>query len=128
MVPPSLRTPNDEMPVAPVDRAMLDRLRRLDPDGSSGLLPEVVSQLLATVPDRLDALLSSIARNDLRAAEALAHGLQSACGAYGAFRMGAIAAEIESRARAGRRDGLEALADILGAEFVPVREVLADWA
>lgn len=103
---------------------MLSNLRLLDPDRQSGVLAQTIGLFLDSVPERLAQLRAASAAADLAAVEGHAHRLQGSCGGFGAFRMMALAAEIECRARERRPDGIEALVARLVDEYEPVRQAL----
>lgn len=125
-LPPTLRSEPLE-PVPAVDLRMLHKLGALDPSGETGILSAGIRSFVKETPDRLAALQAAAGRRDLAAVESTAHGLAGSCGLYGAFRMMALTAEIETRARGAREAGLPTLIHALLDEFEPVRAVLSKY-
>lgn len=113
-----------QSPVPPIDRRMLERLDALDPHGHLGLVRNGIEQFVATTPGTIAEVEDALARGDLAEVEGIAHRLQGRCGGYGAFRLMALAAEIESRARRGTAAGLDVLVPRLTDEFVAARSIL----
>jgi HPt (histidine-containing phosphotransfer) domain-containing protein len=125
MIPPTLRGSESPGTVPAVDERMLESVRALDPEGAHGLLAAGVTRFLDGVPERLAAIGAAVSDNQLDAVARLAHRLESPCGGYGAFRMAAIAAEMETRAQGGNAHDLRFLLQVLEQEFVPVKAALS---
>ncbi len=110
---------------AVLDAVALDRLRQLDPDNRTGL----VKRVLQTYSQSLDRLLvqwqAARAAGDANALRALAHTLKSSSASVGALALSALCADVETRLRDGRRDGLEAQLDALADEAVRIRAALS---
>jgi len=102
---------------APLDFAVLDRLRALERD-APGVLRELVDLYLGDTPGRVESLAAAAARGDTESLGSLAHGLKGSSGYIGAREVEAICAEIERLLRAGKKDA--AIAKV--ASFEPAVE------
>ncbi len=103
-------------PVASLDQAILDQLRRLDDDA----LGSLVEIFRTSGPATLDMLTAAVAAQDATAAFHAAHRLRGSAGTFGATALAARLADVENRARAGALPDAEELA-VLG---IGLREVL----
>jgi HPt (histidine-containing phosphotransfer) domain-containing protein len=109
---------------AVLDAAALARLRELDPNGESGLLPRVLKAFDSSL-DRLLAQLSEArSSNDMTAIRHIAHTLKSSSASVGALELSRICADIEQRAREQQTEGLAPLLDDMVAQADRVRAVL----
>ncbi|MEA2219303.1 MAG: hypothetical protein QOJ35_1929 [Solirubrobacteraceae bacterium] len=103
---PPGRPPGD----AALDLSLLDKLRRLYPDGSA--VKEFVDVFLQDSPARLDALRTAVADADAHAVRSSAHAWRGACSLTGAHRVAALLADVEDVASVGTipdRDELRAV-------------------
>jgi HPt (histidine-containing phosphotransfer) domain-containing protein len=110
----------------PLDPGAIQRLRDLDPTGSSKLL----ARLVAAYASSLDKLLPELAAArasvplDLVIVRQVSHTLKSASASLGATALSARCAQIESQARDGLHDGLVEHLDALLLEIDQVRVAL----
>ena len=98
-----------------LDRAVLDELRQLTPDGS--LLADIVDSYLGTVPDHISQLQAAVAAGDAGAVRQCAHRLRGESSAVGAAEVAALCRSLEEQSIAGRLDGAPALASSIASAF-----------
>jgi two-component system chemotaxis response regulator CheY len=103
-----------------VDASIVDGLR----DEGDNLLLDLIDLFLRESPERMELLPHAIAKGDKAVIERTAHTLKSSAATFGATSMRAIAAEMETAARAGRLDQVAQMIAALKSEFDRVREVL----
>jgi CheY-like chemotaxis protein/anti-sigma regulatory factor (Ser/Thr protein kinase) len=120
---PSSPTPDASSTV--LDAQALARLRDLDPDGANKLIERVVAAYMKS----LERLLPDLARArgealDLNVVRHVSHTLKSSSASLGALHLAQRCAEIETLARHGHTDGLEALLDAMLEEIAEVRLAL----
>ncbi|MGM9483883.1 Hpt domain-containing protein [Roseateles sp. NT4] len=114
-------------PAALLDPEAIRRLRELDPSGGNKLLERVV----AAFSNSLDRLLPDLARAregdaiDLAVVRHVSHTLKSSSASLGAMALSARCADIETMARDGRTDGLDAQLDAMLQDIQQVRTALA---
>jgi len=108
-----------------LDAQALARLRELDPGGSSKLIERVVAAYLKSL-DRLlpDLAAARGASLDLHVVRHVSHTLKSSSASLGALQLAQRCAEIETLARKGHVDGLEALLDGMLDDIAHVRLAL----
>jgi len=108
-----------------LDAQALARLRELDPGGNSKLIERVVAAYLKSL-DRLlpDLAAARGATLDLHVVRHVSHTLKSSSASLGALQLAQRCAEIESLARKGDVDGLEALLDGMLGDIAQVRLAL----
>lgn len=99
MPPTSNPTPRFEPPPGLLDAEALDRLRALDPNGQSGLLPRVLATYTASLQRLLDQLRVARANADVQAQRHVAHTLKSSSASIGALKLSGLCADIERRMR-----------------------------
>jgi PAS domain S-box-containing protein len=98
-----------------LDRAVLDELRQLTPDGS--LLADIVDAYLGTVPDHISQLKVAVAAGDAGAVRQSAHRLRGESSAVGAVEVAALCRSLEEQSLAGHLDGAPALAASIASAF-----------
>jgi PAS domain S-box-containing protein len=106
----------------PLDPSMLDRLRRLYPDGEA--VGELIEIYLHDAPARLEALVGAAAARDAEAVRHAAHAWRGGCGVTGAHRLVALLDDIETLARVGAIPDERQLAEVRSA-FGEARAALA---
>lgn len=116
--------PPDAVP-APLDAQALARLRELDPGGGNKLIERVVAAYLKS----LERLLPDLAKArgatlDLAVVRHVSHTLKSSSASLGALSLAQRCAEIETMARNGHTEGLEAMLDGMLEEIGQVRLAL----
>lgn len=99
MLPSSNPTPPNEPPAGLLDAEALDRLRALDPQGQSGLLPRVLATYTASLRKLLEQLRVARASADVQGQRHVAHTLKSSSASVGALKLSTLCAEIERRMR-----------------------------
>lgn len=116
--------PFDTVP-APLDAQAIARLRELDPGGGNKLIERVVAAYVKS----LERLLPDLARArgatlDLAVVRHVSHTLKSSSASLGALGLAQRCAEIETMARNGHTEGLEAMLDGMLEEIGQVRLAL----
>ena len=106
-----------------LDPARLKSLAALEATGCHGLVQEVVTTFLDTVPRSLTALRDAFLRGDLATGERIAHSLRGNCGLLGAPRMAEWAGRIEKSPWFSGNEADEVLGH-LNAEWPSVRATL----
>ncbi len=101
----------------PLDPKALDELRSLDPDGSQGLVAQVIESYMGDAVTILDKLKAAIGGADIPAMTREAHSLKSTSRSVGAVELSNVAASIELAGRAGKIDGCAALLETLIREY-----------
>lgn len=97
--PTSTLTPLGEPPAGLLDAKALDRLRALDPQGRSGLLPRVLATYTTSLQRLLAQLQAARSSADVQGQRHVAHTLKSCSASVGALKLSALCAEIERRMR-----------------------------
>lgn len=109
-----------------LDAAAIARLRELDPDGTGKLLERVVAAYLKSLerllPDLAAARGSAL---DLAVVRHVSHTLKSSSASLGALALAQRCGVIETMARTGHLDGLDALLDAMLGDIAKVRIALA---
>lgn len=109
-----------------LDPEAIRRLRELDPSGGNKLLERVV----AAFGSSLERLLPDLARAregdtlDLVAIRHVSHTLKSSSASLGAMALSARCADIETRAREGRSEGMQEQLDAMLQDIQQVRAAL----
>jgi HPt (histidine-containing phosphotransfer) domain-containing protein len=107
-----------------LDQCALDELRSLDPDGSSGIVTEIIQAYLAESPALIAQLRAAIAAANIDGMTHAAHSMKSSSLTLGAKRVGDLAAEMESNGRANRMDGCHALLADLEKYYAKAEQLL----
>ncbi len=107
-----------------LDQQALDELRELDPDGSSGLLAQIIGAYLKDAPEQIQHIHDALAAQDIDALVRHAHSLRSASRSLGATRVAQVAGEIESAGKNQAVGGCRLLHTILAAEYASVERLL----
>ena len=94
-LPSSTPMPLSEPPAGLLDAEALGRLRALDPQGQSGLLPRVLAIYTTSLRRLLEQLQVARANADLQAQRHVAHTLKSSSASVGALKLSALCADIE---------------------------------
>ena len=85
----------------PFDAAALERLRTLDPDGSSGFMRQILTTFEASLVKHLALLGAVDTPAALASAAAIAHKLKSSSSSIGALTFASHCDEVEKAARKG---------------------------
>jgi HPt (histidine-containing phosphotransfer) domain-containing protein len=107
-----------------LDQATLNELRALDPEGSSGLLAQIITSYLNDAPNLIQQMHAALAGNDIVSLTRHAHSLKSTSLSLGASRVGQIAREIELAGKSKATDGCQPLLMALGAEYAAAERLL----
>lgn len=116
--PPSLPQPPPGERV--LDEAALDRLRQLDPEGRSRLLPRVLGTYAASLTKLLAQLQVARDAGDMAGVHMAVHTLKSSSSSVGALALSAFCANAEIALRDQRFDALPPLLTQLQAEALQV--------
>lgn len=100
-----------------LDQKALDELRSLDPDGSAGVLQQIIASYLNDTQGILARIHASFAARDLAAMTREAHSLKSTSLSVGASAVGKAAAALELAGKSGAGEACGGLIDTLTAEF-----------
>jgi HPt (histidine-containing phosphotransfer) domain-containing protein len=93
--PPSAQVP-DQPEEDAIDRAALDALRALDPEGGDGLLRQMVGDFRAEVAPRLERLYDLVANGDVRTLLQDLHFVAGCASIVGATRVERLARSLEA--------------------------------
>ena len=94
---------------AGLDQKALDELRALDPDGTAGLLNQILQCYLDDTPTQIAQLRAAATAQNIESMTRAAHSMKSSSFSVGAARVGQLAFEIESKGHANSTDGCHAL-------------------
>ena len=108
----------------PLDQKALDELRALDPDGSAGILAQVIASYVDDTASIFTKLGHAITVGDVPTMTREAHSLKSTSRSVGALKLGDLAAAMEQVGRSGKLDGCAAMLDALKAEYASVESEL----
>ena len=107
-----------------LNQSALDELRALDPDGSGGILNELIQSYLADAPEQIGQLRAAIADKNIEAMSRAAHSMKSSSQTFGAMRVGELAREIESIGRANTIIGCDVLLAELEQQYAKAAKLL----
>ena len=109
-----------------LDQKALNALRMLDPDGSAGLLAQIIQSYLKDAGEILPRVHKAYDAGDWVTLTRDAHSLKSTSLSVGASAVGNTAAVLEA---AGKRQAREACPDLiatLSAQFAEAEKLLRD--
>ncbi len=112
-------------PREPVDWRLLNSIRQLEANGSSGLLERAVESYLAATPDRIAALRDALDNGEPKRVREQAHALKSSSATLGATRLAELCARLESMAREQDLEEASELGAAVATEFERVKEALS---
>ena len=107
-----------------LNQSALDELRALDPDGSGGILNELIQSYLADAPEQIGQLRAAIADKNIEAMSRAAQSMKSSSQTFGAMRVGELAREIESIGRANTIIGCDVLLAELEQQYAKAAKLL----
>ncbi|MGL6112854.1 MAG: Hpt domain-containing protein [Rubrivivax sp.] len=113
---PLIRQPAQSAASAVLDEASLQRLRELDPDGSSMLLERVLRAFAASLQRLLPQAVQALAQDDRDAVRHVVHTLKSSSASVGALGLSRRCGELENRLQSLSLPDLEALLADLDTE------------
>ncbi len=106
---------------APLDLAVIDRLRLLNQEGEPDVVREVFLLFLDDAPRRISAIADAIGRADASALQRAAHTLKGAAASIGATALQALCLEIELLGKNAQPGAAAGPAQALSGEFERVR-------
>ena len=98
---------SDERDAAVLDPAALQQIADLDPDGSAGLVDDVVETYVENSRALLASLGEAISDGEPEACRSAAHALKSSSGNVGGVRLMKLSAQMEKQAREGVMAGAD---------------------
>ncbi len=107
-----------------LDQKALDELRALDPDGSSGLLAQIIVSYLSDAAKLIQQMQGALAAKDVTTLTRGAHSLKSTSLTVGAVRVADIAKELEMAGKSGTLDAAPLFLTALTAEFAAAEGLL----
>ena len=107
-----------------LDQTALNELRALDPDGSCGLLAQIIAAYLQDTPNLIRQIEAALAANDIEALTRSAHSLKSTCMSLGVTRVSQIARDIEFAGKSNSIAGCSSLLAALTAEYAAAEPLL----
>ena len=107
-----------------LDQNALGELRALDPDGSAGLLEQIIASYLSDAANLIQQIASASAAHDIATLQRHAHSLKSTSLTVGAVRVGAVARELETACKTGAIDVLPLFLTALSAEYAAAERLL----
>ena len=100
-----------------LDQSVLASLRELQDEGDPDIVAEVGSLFLKHSPDKVEAILQAVEKNDAKGLQLAAHSLKSSSAYIGAMHLSALAKELEMTGRCGILEGAKEAAQKLQEEF-----------
>ena len=107
-----------------LDQSALDQLRELDPDGSAGVLAQIINAYLDDAPALIAQMQAALGANDVRTLTRHVHSLKSTSLSLGATRVANLAREIEMAGKSNVLDSCPALLMALNAEYAAAQRLL----
>jgi HPt (histidine-containing phosphotransfer) domain-containing protein len=109
---------------AVLDSDALDRLRELDPNGTSRLLDRVLRAFASSAERLAKQFGDARAAADLPGIRHVAHTLKSSSASIGALDLARLCAEVETAIRTDARDGLPERLDAMDRELAAVLQAV----
>ncbi|HEY5657796.1 MAG TPA: CHASE4 domain-containing protein [Myxococcota bacterium] len=116
--------PEPEDAEDPLDRAVLQTLRALQPADGTDLLARLVGLYRESSAELLESLSDGVERGDPRAIQQAAHALKSSSLNVGARTLGALCKQLEAAGRSGEIAGAKDLFARIGSEHARALEAL----
>ena len=107
-----------------LNRAALDELRALDPDGSAGLLAQIINSYLGDAPAQVSQIKAAVAVGDSAGLTRHAHSLKSTSLSLGATRVGELARALEMAGKNNALADCPALVESLATAYALADEGL----
>ncbi|MBM3341340.1 MAG: response regulator [Betaproteobacteria bacterium] len=95
-----------------LNQAALDELRSIDPDGSAGILNQIIESYLRDTPQQIEQVRTHLGGRDIAAMTRAAHSMKSTSLSVGADAVAELAKQIET---AGRGNNVGDCAQLLAA-------------
>jgi CheY-like chemotaxis protein/HPt (histidine-containing phosphotransfer) domain-containing protein len=113
--------------VSSIDRTVLDRIRAIEAQGSTGLLKTVIAYYVDESPRIILSLRQAVAENDPESMQELAHSFKSASANVGAMIIAELCREMELEGRSGVvQRGPELLAQIEREFGIATKTLMAE--
>jgi HPt (histidine-containing phosphotransfer) domain-containing protein len=113
---PEVIQPSPPSAAAVLDEACLQRLRELDPDGTSQVVERVLRAFEASLQRLLPQAVQALGQGDHHAVRHVVHTLKSSSASVGALELSQRCGDIENRLRAQLHEDLDTLLSGLNAE------------
>lgn len=107
-----------------LDQNALDQLRELDPDGTSGILAQIIDSYLADATSLIAQMRAALGGNDLDALARHAHSLKATSLSLGATRVSEVARDVETAGRNKAVESCPMLLMALSAEYAAAERLL----
>lgn len=107
-----------------LDQKALNELRALDPDGSSGLLSQIIGSYLSDATELIQQIVTAFRAKDIVTLTRNAHSLKSTSLTVGAIRVGEIAKELEIACKGGALEVVPLFLTVLMAEYAAAAGLL----
>ena len=107
-----------------LDQTALNELRALDPDGSCGLLAQIIASYLQDASNLISQIAVALAANDIATLTRSAHSLKSTSLSLGVTRVSQIARDIELAGKSNSIANCSALLADLTAEYAGAEPLL----
>jgi two-component system, sensor histidine kinase and response regulator len=109
---------------ATLNQRALDNIRALDPDGSAGVMAEVIEIFLDEATKQLATLHEALQFDNAKQLASTAHALKSASMNVGASQMGELCRQLEQLGKSGSTAGAAAMVAALGKNFEGIGPLL----
>lgn len=107
-----------------LDQSVLASLRELQDAGDPDIVAEVGGLFVKHSPEKVDAIMQSVEKDDAKGLQLAAHSLKSSSAYIGAMRLSTLAKELEMMGRANSLNGAKEKAKMLKEEFSLVMEAI----
>ena len=107
-----------------LDQSVLASLRELQEAGDPDIVAEVGGLFVKHSPEKVDAIMQSVEKDDAKGLQLAAHSLKSSSAYIGAMRLSTLAKELEMMGRSNSLNGAKEKAQMLKEEFSLVMEAI----
>jgi len=107
-----------------LDQSVLADLRELQDPEDPDIVVEVGGLFIKHSPEKVDAIMQSVEKDDAKGLQLAAHSLKSSSAYIGAMRLSTLAKELEMMARSNSLNGAREKAQMLKDEFSLVMEAI----
>ena len=107
-----------------LDQSVLASLRELQEAGDPDIVAEVGGLFIKHSPEKVDAIMQSVEKDDAKGLQLAAHSLKSSSAYIGAMRLSTLAKELEMMGRSNSLNGAKEKAQMLKDEFSLVMEAI----
>ena len=116
--------PRLELPDSVLDANGLENMRQVAEFGGAEAIQSLMELFSTELPEVIDNIESALAAEDLVALQAAGHKMRGSAANFGAQRLAYLGQRLETQAKEGRRDGLEALVKPLREEHERAQKAL----